>query len=539
MGIHKLPDGIFRVIIEDNGPGIVPDQVPFVFGKLLYGSRFHQIRQSRGQQGIGISAAVLYAQITSGTPTRIISRCGSDLPAYEFLIQIHTETNEPEILKKEEITWDRAHGTRIELVFKSTLTAKKRLVEYLRYTSIVNPHARITVTIEDEEILYNRTSDDPIRSPDAILPHPHGIELGHLKRLACTTDLPLNAFLVECFSRIGEKTAFEICTTATLSPDTIARNLAIPDLARLLSAMQQTRVPAPPAGQCLSPIGEHLIRQGLEKEFQLDYIAARTRPAAVCNGHPFVVEAAVGYGGLLTSEGNAILLRFANRVPLIYQQGACAITTTISNITWKSYGISQQGLPLGPIIILVHVASTNVPFTSESKDAIASIPEIEKEIRLVLQDLGRDLKQFLSRRDRKKADEERARAICAVIPDIADIVAKTVEKPIPDTAQIEGRIMKKLVAKKRTEDGIVHIAVSNFTSKPVDIMLYALSKDDAHNATVTPAFIQEINGEYTVVWEIHLTYQENWSVSFQGEGKGTIDVRGIDEKKKVVVDCDL
>jgi DNA topoisomerase VI, subunit B len=135
----------------------------------------------------------------------------------------------------------------------------------------------------------------------------------------------------------------------------------------------------------------------------------------------------------------------------MYQQGACAVTECVSNVNWKAYNISQQGLPLGPVLILVHVASTNVPFTSESKDAIASIPEIEKEIVLALQDLGRELKTFLSRRDRNKLAEDRARAVCAVIPEIAAKVSEIVEKPLVDTTPIEGRLMKKLIAKKWTK----------------------------------------------------------------------------------------
>ena len=152
----------------------------------------------------------------------------------------------------------------------------------------------------------------------------------------------------------------------------------------------------------------------------------------------------------MPSEGNAIILRFANRVPLMYQQGACAITQSVANVNWKSYNLSQQGLPMGPVLILVHVASTNVPFTSESKDAIASIPEIEKEIVLALQDLGRDLKLFVSRRDKNKVAEDRARAVCAIIPEIAAKVSEIVEKPLVDTTPIEGKLMRKLIAKKWT-----------------------------------------------------------------------------------------
>jgi DNA topoisomerase-6 subunit B len=203
---------------------------------------------------------------------------------------------------------------------------------------------------------------------------------------------------------------------AGLKPSRKVKRLDADELKRLLDAMQSVKVPAPPAQQCLSPIGEDLICRGLEKEIQLDFVRARTRPSAVHGGHSFIIEAAIGYGGKLPAEGNAQLFRFANRVPLLYQQGACAITNAVSQVNWKSYGLSQQGLPVGPALIMVHVASTNVPFTSESKDAVASIPEIEREIVLVLQELGRELKAYLSRRERKKQQDDRARAVCSIIP---------------------------------------------------------------------------------------------------------------------------
>ena len=455
-----------------------------------------------------------------------------------MLIQIKTETNEPEILLSEEIVWDRTHGTRIEIEFRSSLTAKKRLVEYLRYTSVVNPHTRIRVDLDGEAMTFDRASEEPIIPPKAIKPHPHGVELGELKRMASASQEPLLPFLINGFSRIGEKTAVEILRSAGMEDDTPASSLTTKRLGSLLAAMQTANVPPPPAQQCLSPIGEDLIRQGLEKEFQLDYISARTRPAAVYHGHPFIVEAALGWGGKLESEGSAQIMRFANRVPLIYQQGACAITGSINTVNWKTYGIGQQGLPTGPLIILVHVASTNVPFTSESKDAVASIPEIEREITLALQDLGRDLKTFIQRRDRSRQTEERARAICSLIPEIATKVAETLNLPVPDTSPIEGQIMRRLVAKKKTTDGIVSITISNYTSHSVDLTVYSITPDDPHTADPPPVFIERVLDDFSAVWQARILPSEVWRTEYPGTGRGSIDIRGIDEKKKVVVDLD-
>ncbi|MDD3933778.1 DNA topoisomerase VI subunit B [Methanoculleus sp. UBA303] len=539
VGIKKVDAEVYRITVEDNGPGIVPENVPLVFGKLLYGSRFHQIRQSRGQQGIGISAAVLYAQLTTGTPALVTSRTGAKARAHRFELMIRTETNEPEVLGHEEIDWDRMHGTRLEIQFKSTLAAKKRLLDYLRLTAIVNPHARITADIDGEVTTFERVASEVPPCPKPILPHPHGIEFGALKRIAAASTGTVEEFLIGSFSRVGMKTANEMIALAKLKPSRKAKNLDADELKRLLDAMQGVKVPAPPAQQCLSPIGEDLICRGLEKEIQLDFIRARTRPSAVYGGHSFIIEAAIGYGGKIPPEGSAQIFRFANRVPLLYQQGACAITNCVAQVNWKGYGLSQQGLPMGPALIMVHVASTNVPFTSESKDAVASIPEIEREVILVLQELGRELKAYLSRRDRKKQQDDRARAICSVIPEIAAKVSEIVELPLVDTSPIEGRIMRKVVAKKRTSDGRVHIDVNNYTAKEVALVLYNLSHDAAEDAKPRPDFVDDIDGEYNKVWRCTLGAGEAWQVVYTGAGDGSLDLRGVEDNVKVVVDLDV
>ena len=539
ISIKKTGPDIFRIIVEDNGPGIVPAQIPYVFGKLLYGSRFHQIRQTRGQQGIGISAAVLYAQLTSGLPTVVISRTGAKEPAHRFEIQIRIETNEPDIISEQPLEWDRTHGTRVQIEFRSTMSAKKKLLEYLRYTSVVNPHARFRVELEDESFTFERVSQEVIACPVAIQPHPHGIEFGQLKRMAAASDQKLADFLVENFSRVGKKTAQEMGERAGLKSTIKVNVLSMEELKSLLAAMQTVTVPAPPTSQCLSPIGEELIRRGLDKEFQMDFVAARTRPSSVFSGHPFMVEAAIGYGGKLPVEGNAILLRFANRVPLMYQQGACAITECVANVNWKSYNIAQQGLPVGPVMILVHVASTNVPFTSESKDAIASIPEIEKEIVLVLQDLGRELKNFVLRRDKNKLAEDRARAVCAIIPEISSKVSEIVEKPVVDTTPIEGRLMRKMIAKKSSHGGKVAIEIANYSGYEGVISVYDISADPAVDAVPKADFVSEIDGQFTKVWKVTVPPKEVWQAMYTGKGGGLLDIRGIDDSRKMVVDLDV
>ncbi|MEF8779029.1 MAG: DNA topoisomerase VI subunit B, partial [Natronomonas sp.] len=198
----------YRLVIEDNGPGITKEQVPKVFGKLLYGSRFHTRAQTRGQQGIGISAAVLYSQLTSGKPAKITSKTENGDGARYFELTIDTDTNEPEIDVESETTWERPHGTRIEMEMEGNMRARKQLHNYIKYTAVVNPHARIEFEEPDESFKFERATDELPPETEEIRPHPHGVELGTLlKMLDATESYSLSGFLQEEFTRVGAKTA--------------------------------------------------------------------------------------------------------------------------------------------------------------------------------------------------------------------------------------------------------------------------------------------------------------------------------------------
>ncbi|WP_290811470.1 DNA topoisomerase VI subunit B, partial [Halovivax sp.] len=198
----------YRLIVEDNGPGITKDSLPKVFGKLLYGSRFHVREQNRGQQGIGISAAVLYSQLTSGKPAKITSRTQGSADAQYFELIIDTDDNEPEISVDRTTTWDRPHGTRIELEMEANMRARAQLHDYIKHTAVVNPHARIELKEPQEHFKFERATDQLPEETEEIRPHPHGVELGTvLKMLSATDSHSVSGFLQNEFTRVGKKTA--------------------------------------------------------------------------------------------------------------------------------------------------------------------------------------------------------------------------------------------------------------------------------------------------------------------------------------------
>ncbi len=411
--IVQLAEDRFRIAVEDNGPGIVRKQIPRVFGKLLYGSKFHTLKQQRGQQGIGVSAAGMYGQLTTGKPVTIRSRTSPQAPALIFEVTIDTRKNEPLVLREEKTEWDVKHGTRVEIELEALYKKGRRSVDdYVEQTALANPHAEVFYTPPRQETIhYARAVDELPEEPKEIKPHPHGVELGRLMRMLQDTPARnLSSALKNDFSRVTDKVVQEVAKAAHVKPSARPRELTAAEVERVHKAIQAVKIMAPPTN-CLSPIGEDAIKAGLEKRMRADYYDAVTRPPAVYRGNPFQVEVGLAYGGALPADELIDLFRLANRVPLQYQASACAITKSVMTVDWRSYGLtmSKGALPAGPMVLMIHIASVWVPFTSESKEAIAHYPEIVKELRLALMEVGRRLGMHI-RHGRRVADEAKKKS---------------------------------------------------------------------------------------------------------------------------------
>ncbi len=747
----------YRLIVEDNGPGITEESLPKVFGKLLYGSRFHKREQNRGQQGIGISAAVLYSQLTSGKPAKVTSRTkGSDVAQYYELV-IDTDDNEPEIREAETLSpadsdLGPTHGTRIVLEMEANMRARKRLHEYMQNTAVVNPHARIHLKEPktDGWVDFDRVEGvDLPAETEEIRPHPHGVELGTLlKMLDDTSSHSVSGFLRSEFTRVGQKSAAGIveqfrdrhfgremawspprkhddadveaavrgavrnkgsdatkafaryvargtdyeddgeshhltglherdraahhevravvdeaadvvarefdatfggtvrekaaaaawgaltddrtadlyalvdAATTKKKDDATVRGLAervaakfrdgaagaggsasgggsgsasssgggdrdratretlrsyvdraakmteerdeatvgetarenvveelwaamrtVPDevpkvssvagdrdaASDLLEAMRETDVMAPPT-DCLSPITAELVEAGLRKEFDADFYAAATRDADVHGGDPFIVEAGIAYGGDLDDEGTVDVLRFANRVPLVYQRGACATTDVVKTIGWRNYGLDQpggSGLPQGPAVVMVHVASTNVPFTSESKDAVANVPAIEDEIELAIREAARELKSYLNKRRSLEKRRRKQDVIAAILPEMAEKLGEVVGDEPPDYDDALARIMNNVLVERRVEEGSVELVVENHTDRGESVEVTDIV-DSEPTGLSDGATAVEMDGEWFVQWSPEVGSGEEATLSYETDPDASFDVANVE-----------
>jgi DNA topoisomerase VI subunit B len=456
--IRQLAEDRFRIAVEDNGPGIVKAQIPKIFGKLLYGSKFHTLKQSRGQQGIGISAAGMYGLLTTGKSIVVTSRTASGNPAHYYEIQIDTRKNVPQIIADRVVEWESPHGTKVEIELTGAYKKGRHSVnDYVRQAAIANPHCEIFYSFPGEEgsMHFPRASDVLPPEPRAIKPHPYGVELGALIRMMKETSARhLGVSLQRDFSRVSGRVAEEICKAANLNFNANPHTIVVHEAERLYQAINSTKIMSPPTN-CLSPIGEEQILSGLKKELKADFYTAITRSPSVYRGNPFQVEVGVAYGGNLPSEELLDLLRFANRVPLQYQQSACAITKAVLGIEWRSYGLSQSkgALPTGPAALFVHIASVWVPFTSESKEAIAAYPEILKELRLALQECGRRLSSHI-RAHRRAVDEDKKRSyIEKYIPHIGIALREILG--LTEKAEKEAVVtLKDVLERSRSKDSL-------------------------------------------------------------------------------------
>ena len=719
----------YRLIVEDNGPGMTKEQLPKIFGKLLYGSRFHAREQNRGQQGIGISAAVLYSQLTSGKPAKITSRPKGQAQAQYFELIIDTDTNEPEISVDENTSWERPHGTRIELEMEANMRARSSLQDYIQDTAVVNPHARIEFMEPglDESLKFERAegADLPAETEE-IRPHPHGVELGTLlKMLEATDSYSISGFLQEEFTRVGQKTSdsvianfndrhlgrgmawsppasheeadvkaaiedavankgatataefaatvtdaieeagrvahhdivelvdaaadeaetdhnktfgtavrenavaaawaavtaertsdlYELVDAATTvrkddaaveglatrlaekfaSPadddgehrhrltraevrayvdraadmteeqddvtfgETARENIVdelwdtagqVPDdppnvtevagdrdtASQLLTAMRATDIIAPPT-DCLAPITAELVESGLRKEYDADFYAASTRDAAVHGGDPFIVEAGIAYGGDLPAEGSVEVRRFANRVPLVYQRGACATTDVVKSINWRNYNLDQpggSGIPNGPAVIMIHVASTNVPFTSESKDAVANVPEMEDEIELAVREAARELKSYLNKRQSMQQRREKQDKLGTILPEMAEKLTEVTGNESLNIDDSLARIMNNVLVEREVEDGTVRLTVENNddTNAELDVTdIVSAEPGDTNGAQVV-----EMDGEWFVKWSPTVASGETETLEYSvdDEAEFTVSVDGIEDEKLTV-----
>ncbi|MEB3851938.1 MAG: DNA topoisomerase VI subunit B [Desulfurococcales archaeon] len=441
----------YTVTVEDNGIGVPATEIANAFGKVLYSSKY-VIRQTRGMYGLGVKAAVLYGQATAGQPVEVVSAPVGSPYVYMKRLFIDMSKNRPVIV--EEAQWRRRgkwHGTRVSITLQGDWPrARSRIVEYIERTAIIAPYATITLITPDGTVYhYPRTTRKMPRPPREAKPHPHGVDLEQLKMIIKSTSAKtLRDMLVEEFQSVGVKTAEKFLADVGLEPDMNPKRLLDKGNGKLLGLladrMRTYREFRAPRSDYLSPIGEDLIVIGLRRLFAPEWVGAVTRSPKAYEGHPFIVEAGIAYGGAIKPRDEPLLLRYANKIPLLYEEREDVSWKVVSRINWKLYGVDFPA----PLVVLVHIASTKVPYKGVGKESISEVPEIEAEIRAAVQEVARRLRAYLSRKKREAEVRRKIVTISKYIPEVARslaVLSKPPDRWEPPRPEEEREIVEALV----------------------------------------------------------------------------------------------
>lgn len=509
-GSTKSAD-LVRIVVEDNGPGIEADDLAKVFGEYLASSKFGRGQCTRGQQGIGISAATTWAQMTNAKGVIVTSKTKNMRKAVRAQVDVDIKSNTGAVKNKESIEWNKSHGTRVEFAMdgRVQLNGDGGLLTYIEGSILVNPHLTVKYKLaENDWVKVERVTTESPSVPEATLPHPHTFKLGefitHSTLFGKTT---LAKFLKTGFSRISDASIQDFVKQG-LPKNLLEKpvsSVSEEDFKKVFTAVQNTDLMAPSTRSVLT-VGEEALSKSIQRLGEIDFFAVVTRKPRICDFKPVVVEVALARFKNRNQEADSpvTLLRFANRVPLQFDKGGCAITWAIQSVNWKSYGLSQakDSLPSGPYVFAVSIVSPFIKFKNASKETIDASDELVGEIRLALIQAGQKLSRHI-KKEVKEADLERKLShIEQFGPILVEGLARIVNAPD--------------IRKKRAEEGLKKLLGRDSQAAIADLeeaesKLIALKKRDAARGI-------EVEGEASAIDDILDTDE----VIESGTQKGTL-----------------
>lgn len=437
-------ESIYRLKVEDNGIGVPYEQVPYAFAQILFGSKY-TLRQSRGIFGLGGKMAILYGQITSHSTVRVTSSTGG-FEKYSYELSINIQENRP-IIRKKEVTPNPARwrGTIIQFNFEGDyVRAKPKVVEYFRQTSILMPYASIFF-VDPEGVLYrfDKITDVMPKPAEEVKPHPHGVDLEAVQRMInASRSNTMVDFLSNNFHRVGISTATNFLKSIKMDPQANPRTLQPKELFTLVNRMRDFREFQPPDAQCLSPVGLDLLEKGIIREFRPECVAVTQRGASAYGGYPFIVEAAMAYGGDIpvSTPDEMMVFRYANKIPLLYDLHSDVSMKVIKSINWQRYRLDLSTMPLA---FFIHICATKVPYKTVGKEYIADRPEVEYEIEWALKTCARELRMHLAKKDRASIIQKRLTVFERYLPLISRFSSELAGKPSQPNVE---RVLKRLQA---------------------------------------------------------------------------------------------
>lgn len=445
---------LIKIVVSDNGPGLEEDDIVKVFGEYLASSKFGRGRCSRGQQGIGISAATTWAQLTSAKGAKVITKTKDMRLAISCTVMVDIKHNRGVITDRQTFKSDKPHGVSVEFLFDGRLQLQGEggILTYLTGTALVNPHLSLKYKIGEEGWQdIPRVSNEVPSIPDAIEPHPHTMKLGEfIAHSHLFGRATVATWLKKGFSRITDNVIKEFITNGAdkkMFEQSIDKTTD-EQFKNLFSAVQKTTLMAPSTKSVMT-IGELAFSKSIRRLGEIDFFAVMTRKPTICDYKPVAVEVAIArlQNGNQNPEeqGPVQVLRFANRVPLQFDKAACAIVRAIETVNWRAYGLQQPkgGLPMGDYVIAVSMVSPFIKFKNASKETIDASDELVEEMRRALIQAGQRLSRHIRKENREADLENKTRHIEQFCPILVNALCRITKAP-------EAR-------KKRANEGLIKL----------------------------------------------------------------------------------
>ncbi|MBA0784233.1 hypothetical protein Gotri_001825 [Gossypium trilobum] len=440
----------YRVTCRDNGRGMPHDDIPNMFGRVLSGTKYG-LKQTRGKFGLGAKMALIWSKMSTGLPIEIsssmrgqnyLSFCRLDIDIHRNIPHIH--------LHEKRDNKDKWYGAEIQVVIEGNWTTyRSKILHYMRQMAVITPYAQFLFKFVSDApdknvtIKFARRTDVMPPVPVETKHHPSSVDILLIKRLiAETSKQNLMQFLQHEFVNIGKPLAERLIGEMgpEFSPKMAVKSLTDQQIVRIHQLFRQAKFDDP-SGDCLSPAGEYNLRLGIIKELHPDMVATYSGSAQVFEGHPFIVEAGVSVGGKDVKQGLNIF-RFANRIPLLFEQGGDVVTrTALKRISWNNYKINQTQDKIG---VFVSIVSTKIPFKGTGKEYIGDdISEIASAVKSAIQQCCIQLKSKIVKKMQAREQQERKRNLSKYIPDASNAVYNVLQEMAKSHAS----------KKKRYEEG--------------------------------------------------------------------------------------
>jgi DNA topoisomerase-6 subunit B len=441
VNISQAAEDRYRIGVMDNGPGIPKHYIGKVLATVLAGTKFHRYLQQRGQQGIGGAGCTMFAQTTTGKPI-FVKASTAPGKAYSCNLMIDTIHNKPVVSNLQDIA-ENFRGLFVEGEFADIKyeNSDHGVYEYIKRTALANPHAQIRLTDpEGKEHVFMRAVNKVPERPKQAQPHPLGLSVNDLLEFAhASPSTRISSFLVDTFERVTSNKVNELKTIATgVDFAKTPKELTWPEAEELIKAFKSVKWIAPDASN-VKTIGKDQITLALKNVLNPEFMnVVERRPSVFRGGVPFIVEAAVAFGGNAgrkTEEGYAgSILRFANRVPLLFDSGVCAITVAAKDIDWKRYGIDME---TQPVSIFVNISSVYIPYSGVGKEAISQEDAIIEEIKLAIMEAARGVQHYIHGKKLASSEEGKYKTVMRyakqLSQDLSDITGKdmkTIERHV-------------------------------------------------------------------------------------------------------------